>query len=568
MVRVPREGGSELARRAAGTAEAAWRRLDGVGVRFSRSLRPGWFARSLLISDAELLSILPYRDLPLACSDLATATSGGLALGRDPFGGIVTLPVDPREGRHLAILGETGMGKSSLLVALALRAVEAATVVVLDPLGETARSIQQGVDLPAERVLFLGASDGAPGVNALEGIGPLDDADPLRAERRIDDIVHALRRVRAGRYAAGPYWGPRIEEMLTRAVEVAAGIPGGTLVDAHTVLSTAGHTRRVVPPAVRDRLGELADRIRERPEDADGARRLLHEVVRNPTLRRTLCEPAPKLSLRDLVAPGRLVLIAGDAAQVGEATARYLLAVDLALLWSELLARDERSKVVLVLDEVQWYAHDSLAEMLQLARRKNVHVVFATQALGSLPEGVREAAWTNVADFVTFRGSPEEARGLAALARGIPPGALTSLPRGTALALLGKGQQVRWVRTVRVPSREAPSAPIEGPDDPPAPPGPEDSDRSPPDGSADLLGMILARARDLAPGELLCLPLAVLPGPPDPSGPEVRALGSRLGRIGAIVRRERGAQGKVWWIDPTRLPEAHTVARPPSSGSG
>ncbi len=555
-----------LERRAVGLAEASWRRLDGRGIRFGSALRPAWFDPPFYLTDVELLALLPYRDLPSAAAGRAEMGPSGIPLGRDPGGRVVRLPASPLDGRHAAILGETGMGKSSLLVGLALRAADRATVIVLDPLGETARAIRDELAIPRERVLYLSAASGAPSLNALEGIGAPDGADPVRAERRIDDIVHALRRVRAGRYAAGPYWGPRIEEMLTRAVEVAAGFPGGTLIDAHTVLATAGRTRRVVPPELRERLGELADRIRERPEDADGARRLLHEVVRNRTLRRTLCASAPTVALRDLVAPGRVVLIAGDAATVGEATARYLLAVDLALLWSELLARDDVGKVYLLLDEVQWYAHDSLAEMLQLARRKNVHVIFATQALAALPENVRQAAWTNVADFVAFRGSPEEARELAALARGVPAGALTSIPRGTALSLLGKGESARWVRTVRLPPMPAGKGEGEDPDSGShPPPTPPPRGQAPGNRPGDLLGAIVARAASRSDGRLLRLPLAELPGSPDPAAPALRAVGRRLGRAGALVRVERGADGPVWWIDPDRLAQLALTAPGPAS---
>jgi Helicase HerA, central domain len=555
-LRAPPGADPGLSPRLAAVAESAWRRLDGVGVRFGTPLLPRWLRPTFLLTDAEVASLLPYRDLPL--HDVAVEASGspGLPIGRGPLGAVVGLPARPGEGRHLAVLGETGMGKSSLLVQIALRVPPNATVIVLDPLGETARAIRDELPSIPGRLLFLGAGEEPPGANALEGIGAVDAVDPVRAERRVDDIVHALRRVRAGRYAASPFWGPRIEEMLTRAVRVAAGIPGGTLEDAHTVLATAGHTRRVVPPGVRELLGELADRIRERPEDADGARRLLYEVVRNPTLRRSLCDPDPKLALRDLVAPGRVVLVSGDAARVGESTARYLLAVDLALIWSELLARDDPGKVYIVLDEVQWYAHDSLAEMLQLGRRKNVHVILATQALASLPEGVREAAWTNVADFVAFRGSPEEARELATIARGAAPWSLSALPRGTALALLGKGQSATWIRTARVPSRPRPT--LSGnagqalPEVPPTTNGPAPPPSDP--SASGIVREIEERARATAPGQLLRLPLADLAGSPDPGGAAVRSAGSALGRLGALVRTERAPEGRVWWIDPGRLP--------------
>ncbi len=127
--------------------------------------------------------------------------------------------------------------------------------------------------------------------------------------------------------------------MLTRALRAAAALPGGTLVDAHALLASGGRGFRTIPGDAIEAVRELGDRIRSRPEDADGARRLLYEVTRSPILVRMLCDRQPSLRAADLVAPGRVVLIAGDAATVGESTARYLLSVYLALVWSELLSR-------------------------------------------------------------------------------------------------------------------------------------------------------------------------------------------------------------------------------------
>jgi DNA helicase HerA-like ATPase len=493
-----------------------------------------------------------------------------LPLGRTATGAAVGQTVEPAQGRHLAVLGETGMGKSSLLVAVALRAFRRSGGVVFDPLGETVRALRD--QLPPSvlgRSVWVAPEPGTVGVNALEGIAASPDGDPIRSERRLNDLVHALRRVRSGRYEESSYWGPRLEEMVTRAVRAASALPRGTLVDAHTLLATGGRLGRPVPPAAVDPIRELADRIRERPEDGDGARRLLHEVVRSPVLVRMLCEPEPARSTRDLVAPGRVVLISGDAAVVGEATSRYLLSVYLALVWSELLARDGSPKTFVVLDEAQWFSHESLGEMLRLGRRRNVHVVLATQAVASLAPSVGEAVWTNVSDFVAFRGSPEEAREFSRASRVVSAEELLALPRGSAAALLGKGHVVRWVRTIRRPGpgrpaevgSPAPGAsgtpPFPGPGEMPAPAAVGSSGGEAPigvdsgtDRLADVLSALVRRADGLAPGEPLVVGLESLRREVDPAGDGVRRAGSLLGRLGVLERQGSSERGARWTIRP------------------
>lgn len=564
-------------RTAIAAAEAAWRRLDDVGLSFSGGSLARLVASPTLLSSEELLAVLPGRDGGL--QDALAPASGpiGIPLGRTSAGTVVSAPIEAGQGRHLAILGETGMGKSSLMVALAVRAAERGGIVVLDPLGETAREIRAELGPENDRVRFVSAAaKDAPTLNALDGCGVGTDVDTVRSERRIADIVHALRRVRSGRYADSSFWGPRLEEMMTRAVRAASAFPDGSLEDAHTLLSTYGLTRRAAPPASEEPLRELAQRIRERPEDADGARRLLHEVVRNPTLARMLCARRPTIRAADFVAPGEILLVSGDAGEVGESTARYLIAVYLALVWSELLVGERPTKTFVFLDEAQWFAHESLGEMLRLARRRNVHTLLATQSVASLPESVAEAVWTNVADFVAFRGLPEEAREIGRTAPGVTAERLLALPRGRAVALIGKGRVVSWIRTVRIPpspdrapTRRPPVAKRGSGADEPSPiltagcVGRTPSELGTPGALLEWLG---ERARSIEEGALLRVSLDELRRRSGGDADAVRRLGAELGRRGAIRRSERSPDGTVWWLQPALLPSGE--AGPVRAGSG
>ena len=552
--------------------EVALRSGRANGVRLSRGrFHLPWLASGFFISEEELACVLP--GLACAVGRLEGRTVDGLPvlpLGRSLTGRVVGPPVEEGQGRHLAVLGETGMGKSSTLVAIARKASTLGGVILFDPLGETARAFLSGLSTDERvRLVEVAPHGQAVGINALEGIGG-KDTDPVLSDRRLNDIVHALRRVRSGRYVDSNYWGPRLEEMLTRSVSAAAAFPSGTLADAHTLLATGGRTRQVVPPEAQEAVRELSDRVRERPDDAEGARRLLYEVVRSPVLHRMLCERKPTLHARELVETGRIAVISGDASAVGESVARYLLAVYLALVWSELLARSSNPKTFVVLDESQWFSHESLAEMLRLARRRNVHVVLATQTVGSLPDAVADAVWTNVSDFIAFRGSPEEARELSRATHGLSVEEVLALPRGHAAVLLGKGNSVEWVRTAGRPTGpsgrgsvdegEAPSA--SAPEGDETEPGKEGS----PATVEAVLAWIAERARRQPSGEPLRVELAELRRLVDPQGRAVREAGARLGRAGALVSAARSAGGAVWVVDTTKIP-ALPSDTPPSSGA-
>lgn len=558
-----------------GVVESAWRALGGdlrlTPCRLGERFRP-----MFPVTEDELVALLPSWEVPLASTGPGPEHRDGLPVGREATGAVVELPLERDDGRHVAVLGETGMGKSSLLVALAVRASRKGGVVVLDPLGETATAIRAELGDAPDRVRFIAPGSPGIGLNALEGSRPASGAEGIRAERRRDDLVHALRRVRTGRYLDQGYWGPRLEEMLGRALRAAATLPDGTLEDAHALLAHAPLRRRPGRSEDEGSLRKLIDRVRDRPDDAEGARRLLFEVVRNPTLTSLLCARHPTLHPSELVRPGAVVLVSGAASEVGEATARYLLSVALALVWSELLSRPHASKTFVVLDEAQWFAHESLSEMLRVGRRRNAHVVLATQSLSSLPEGVREAVSTNVADLVVFRGSPDDAQKLARSIRGVTAEEILALPRGSAVVLVGKGERLRRVRTARLPhplaraaassspahgrSGYATPAPAATPGTPArrgGPPSPSGSDLVGPSHHrtvAALLDRLRSHAARQGTGGLLRIPLAELADGAWAGDPALRPLGSRLGRAGAIVRSQRTPKGVVWWLDPARLP--------------
>ncbi len=553
------------------TIEALLRSRKGNGIRFLRARLPipwrkPWFA----VSEDELACLLPGLDGPTVPFETNQGESlPTLPLGRSPTGRVIGPPVEPGQGRHLAVLGETGMGKSSTLVAVARKASTLGGVILFDPLGETACSFVSALSTnDRSRLLEISPQAAASAINALEGIGG-PEGDAVLSDRRLNDLVHALRRVRSGRYVDSSYWGPRLEEMLTRALRAAAAFPNGTLADAHTLLATGGRSRQVVPPSAQDDVREQSERIRQRPDDAEGARRLLYEVVRSPVLLRLLCERTPALHARDLVAPGRIVVISGNASAVGESVARYLLSVYLALVWSELLARPSLAKTFVVLDESQWFSHESLAEMLRLARRRNVHVVLATQTIGSLPESVAEAVWTNVSDFVAFRGSPEEARELSRATPGVSVEEMLALPRGHAAVLLGKGGSVDWLRTTgRPPASVVPITSLV-----PAPSvhdaqAARPPDRAPSASVGSVLTWIAERSRGMASGELLRVELDELRRSVDPGGRTIREVGSKLGRVGALLASERSAAGPVWVLDPKRIPLETEPSRTADTSAG
>lgn len=560
--------------RAAGVICAASRLDGGNGLRFPRPYfgqagRPTW----VRFAEPEVAGLFPSPWLQCAGVPPDLESVPGIALGRSQRGGSVRLPVPREEGRHMLILGETGMGKSTLLIRLLRSAAAGGGVVLLDPIGDTGRRFLELLDpAMARRATWVSPTECPVSINALRASSGAAPAPNVSHDRSLHELVTAIRRVRFQKFTEGGFWGPRIEEVLGRAVRVAAALPEGTLADAHALLCDDGPIPDRVPEAAVGELHALRTFVREHPEEVGGSRRVLGEIARNEVLARMLCDPRATFDLRRIGDPGAITVVTADAPAVGEATARYFLATYLALLWAELLSRTIPTKVFLGLEEAQWYVHEGLIELLRLGRRGNIHVWTATHSLRSLPEGLRDALLTNAADLIIFRGDPEEAREFARWSPELSVGRLMALSRGQALAMIGKAAQLEWFHA-EPPPRTAPGVDIRDevrraslsrwpPRAAPKPdPGqteesrtevevPSGLERSPSEEGAVTYLRELGSSGEGAPRWVTLAEIAARSGctPAD-----LRRLGARLKRQGVLLRSEHGAAGRRWLLDLARL---------------
>lgn len=533
-----------------GGSALSWHRAS----RWARIAAP-WFS----VSEEEAAALLPEPWGGVGTTAESDAPNLGLVVGTRADGRRVRLAVPRGEGRHLVVLGETGMGKSSALVALALSAVRHAGVILFDPVGDTAREFLRRLPPNAiPRSIWISPEHSPIPVNALAGLGG-GGVGRLGRDKPLNDLVAAFRRVRAVRFADSPFWGPRIEETLSRALRIAAAVPRGTLVDAETFVTRAARRHVGVPSEVEADATELRILALERPDEVEGARRVLSEVTRNETLRSLLCAPDARLEPAQLVAPGSVAVISGDAPTVGSTAASYLLAIHLALAWANLLARPPTSKTMVILDEAQWYAHEAASEMFRLGRRANLHLWLATQALSSLPDIVREAAVTNAADFLVFRGSPVDAREFVRWHPALDEPTLLCLGRGSAVLLQSKGHSMTWLRTPRripAPQPVATEASIvaRGRAYRVASATSQSSTNEVTEEACDsasitdLLNVIWAALDLSGTSRTVGIPLALLRLAANPPPAAVRELGRILQHGGALGRERRVGGRPGWWI--------------------
>ena len=334
--------------------------------------------------------------------------------------GLVRLPITDAV-YHTHLLGPTGVGKSTVLLSLALAdAAEGRGLLLLDPKGDLATDFV--ARLPQERagdVVVLDPTNPCPvGFNPL--VGPPELA-VVTAEAVLGVLAELFR----------DSWGIRTADVLSAALLTLARIPQATLVWLVPLLTNPAFRRRVLALAPPDPLGTdvfwqgyEAKPVRTQAVEVAPVLNKLRQLMLRPGLRAMLGQAQPRFGLTDLLERRRIVVVNLNQGLLGAGAARLLGTLLISQLWQHLLARQaeppQRRQIVSVyIDEVQAFLAGlpgSLADALAQARSLGAAFHLAHQYRGQLSTEMMQAVETNTRSKVYFALSATDAAAAARLA--------------------------------------------------------------------------------------------------------------------------------------------------------
>jgi uncharacterized protein DUF87 len=366
-----------------------------------------------------------------------------LCLGAHAVSGDFVM-LDPEERRrHLYVVGQTGTGKSTLLLNLMAQDIAAGEgLALLDPHGDLAEAVLMHVPKDrTNRFVYINPAD----IERPIGFNPLsavpDELKPIVA----DGVVSAFRHVWP------ESWGPRLDYILTNAVRALLDVPGATLLMLPRLLIDEGFRVGLVEQHVRDPLvrsywlNEYAgygDHFRA--EAISPIQNKIGKALIEPRLRNMLAQPSSTITLRRLMDEGGLVICNLSKGRLGEGVSHLLGALLTTSIAQAALSRADvpvadRRVFHLYVDEFQSFATESFALILSEARKYGLTLTIAHQYLDQIPERLRAAVFGNVGSILACRTGASDAPILAEQIGLGGAGALLDLPNFTAWGRLLRG---------------------------------------------------------------------------------------------------------------------------------
>jgi len=353
----------------------------------------------------------PPANLPIVSSEYREDVS---PIAATNFRGHNTMFGLPRmdRGRHLYIIGQTGVGKSGLLELLTISDIYSPYgFAVIDPHGDYAMNILRRIPRErAEDVIYFNPAD----TEFPMAFNPMEVNDPKLKTHTCSELIGVLKRMFES-------WGPRLEYILRYSLLALLDYPDATMLDVTRILTDKRFRQEVLKyvqdPVVRNfwtvEFASWNDKFA-----AEAVAPVLNKVgafTANPLVRNIIGQPKSSFNIRQIMDEHKILIVNLSRGLVGEDNASLLGAllvtkIQLAAMSRADVSAGQREPFYLYVDEFQNFATDSFATILSEARKYGLNLTVANQYIAQMPVEVKDAVFGNVGSIIAFRTSADDAR--------------------------------------------------------------------------------------------------------------------------------------------------------------
>lgn len=381
----------------------------------------------------------PPVDLPEPKGDLVDDLT---LMGKTNFRGITkTFGIKTIDrGRHIYIIGKTGMGKTTLLENMIFSDIQSGKgVAVIDPHGDLAESVLDFV--PANRtndVILFDPSDRDHPI----AFNMLESKDPALNTIIASGLVGIFKKI----YADS--WGPRLEHILRNTILSLLHYPNTTMLGITRILQDKDFRRKVVrkleDPILRafweKEFEPMQDRMKI--EAISPIMNKVGQFLSSPIVRNIVGQPKSTVDLRFAMDKKKIIIVNLSKGKLGEDNSSLLGAMLITKFQIDAMSRadipeKDRTPFYLYVDEFQNFATDSFATILSEARKYKLNLTMANQYIAQMPDEVRDAVFGNVGTILSMQIGFDDAEYMSQqYGEEVLPADLVSLSKYTAYTRL------------------------------------------------------------------------------------------------------------------------------------
>jgi energy-coupling factor transporter ATP-binding protein EcfA2 len=329
---------------------------------------------------------------------------------RDMFG----IRADDR-GKHIYVIGKTGMGKSTMLENMAIQDIQNGEgLAFIDPHGSTAEKLLDFIpyDRIQDVVYFAPFDTDYPvGFNVMEDVG-FDKRHLV-----VSGLMGAFKRIWVDA------WSARMEYILQNTLLALLEYPDSTLLDVNRMLTNknfrAAVVEKITDPIVKEfwtvEFQTYTDRYTQ--EATPAIQNKVGQFVSNPLIRNIVGQPKSTFDLRKMMDEKKIVIVNLSKGRMGETNASLLGSMLTVKIYLAAMSRAEESparmaklpRFYFYVDEFQSMMNEAFADILSEARKYKLALTLANQYIEQMEEKVREAVFGNVGTLIVFRVGPFDA---------------------------------------------------------------------------------------------------------------------------------------------------------------
>jgi len=312
---------------------------------------------------------------------------------------------------HSLVIGQTGTGKSTLLLNMMRQDAEAGRgFLLLDPHGDLAEAIKPNL---SDGAIYWEVAD----PDCQYGYNPLTYVQEQYRPLVASGIIEALKK------QWSDAWGVRMEHLLRFALLALLSHHGSSLADIVPMFTDKAFRRTVLQSTTNKQV--LAFWKNEYPKmnyknAFDGVAPIANKLgafLSNPIVRKALCDPDRPLRLRRIMDEGTPLVINLAKGRLGSDVSDVLGGLILSLTAQAAYTRIEvpehrRNPFMVYADEFHNFTTETVAGMLSELRKFKLGLVLSGQYLSQSSTAVQDAIFGNVGNIITFRCGVQDSRTL------------------------------------------------------------------------------------------------------------------------------------------------------------